>query len=137
MGEARGRAAVRMAAEARTGIVRLASDVRRRDRRAECLMRRDDVLRSGGQMAGVAARLREIELCVLPSRVDQSCPMALVARGEVATGRRIDPENRPRRARLAVRDHEPCRPGIVSVTEEASRRSAITQTDRTQPEPWI
>src|SRR3977135_2353752 len=107
---------VGMAAKTRARVVRVARCVGCRDRRAECLVRGDDASRAACHMAHVAPRLGEIELAVLPLRVDELRAVALVARREVAPARRIDPEDPMCRPRLAVLGYKASRPGIVSVT---------------------
>src|ERR1700682_732443 len=127
-------ASVGMATEARARIVRVTCSVRGGDRRAECLVRRDDACGAAWQVTQVAVRLGEVELGVLPFRVDQLRAVALVARREVAAARRIDPEHSMCRPRLAVLGYEPGRATIVLVAQQASGGSAGCDGTCAEPE---
>src|SRR5207253_8939927 len=129
MTEARRSATVRMAPQAGIGIVQVAGDVRAADRHAERVVLVNDAVWASGQMAGVAARLGEVEFAVLPVRIDELGRMTLVARGEVAAARRVDVEDGRGRSRRPVHGDEAQRPRIVRMTLEALRRSAIARTD--------
>jgi len=127
-------ASIGVTAQTRDRIARVTRGVRRRDRRAQGLVRREDAPRAVWQMTNIATRPSEIELGVRPIRVAQPRAVALVARREVAAACRVDPEYNMFRPRLAVLGYEPSRPGIVSVTQEASRGSAGCDGTGAEPE---